>query len=182
MFFCSSVVSLPLRRPEQELILQPQALFGVGHVRELGADGAAVGVFELREISRSFSVWRELVGTRAGEEFRVEIGFGQPEVAELEHARALALLQAQRIEIGDRGGRGWRRSAPGAKPRPAWRRHRCSGCRRRPRPCAARWRAARCRPARSSESVRRRRRPAASDRPADAGSSRAMRARHSADR
>ena len=34
---------------DQELILQPQALFGVRHVRELRADGAAVGVLELRE-------------------------------------------------------------------------------------------------------------------------------------
>ena len=60
MFFCSSAVSLPVRRPDQELVLQPQALFGVRHVRELGADGAAVGVFELRDDLAQFELGREL--------------------------------------------------------------------------------------------------------------------------
>ena len=101
MFFCSSVVSLPLQAADQVLVLQPQALFGVRDVRELGADGAAVGVFELGDDLAQLEPGREFVGTRAGEEFGVEIGIGQPEVAELEHPRARALLETQRVEIGD---------------------------------------------------------------------------------
>ncbi len=85
----------------QELILQPQALFGVGHMREFRADGAAVGVLELREDFAQLQLARQLRGARAGEEFGIEIRLGEPEVAELQHARARALLHAQRIELGD---------------------------------------------------------------------------------
>ena len=101
MFFCSSTLSLPLQPPDQVLVLQPQALFGVRHVRELGADGAAVGVFELRDDFAQLEPGRQLVGTRAGEELGVEVGVREPEVPELEHARAFAFLDAQRIEVGD---------------------------------------------------------------------------------
>ena len=52
-------------------------------------------------ISRSFSLRRELDGPRAGQEFRVEVRFGEAEVSELEHARTRPLLYAQRIEVGD---------------------------------------------------------------------------------
>ena len=158
MFFCSSVVSLPLRRPVQVLVLQPQALFGVRDVRELGADRAAVGVLELRDDLAQLELRRELARARAGEEFGVEIGFGEPEIAELEHARALALLQAERIEIGDevaavgvdlhqaRDGALLRGGIAGSVPHVR---------RRQTRPAGA---LERCRPARPSESARRPRR------------------------
>ena len=111
---------LAVQAADLELVLQPQALFGVRHVRELGADGAAVDVFELRDDVAQLEPRRELGRARAGEEFGVEIGIGQAEVAELEHARALR-ASAARADRGWRSGaRGWRRSGSGARPRPAW--------------------------------------------------------------
>ena len=103
-------------------------------MREFGADRAAVGVFELREQFAQLQRLAELVRARTGEEFGVEIGLGEPEVAELQHARALALLQAQRIELGDQV------AAVGVDLHQA--RHRAllgggvgaQGCRRLPRP------------------------------------------------
>src|SRR5688572_27081249 len=47
---------------DQELVLQPQALFGVRYMGELGADGAAVGVFELRDDLAQLEPGRELGG------------------------------------------------------------------------------------------------------------------------
>ena len=48
-----------LHAPDLELVLQPQALLGVGHVRELGADRAAVDAARsCARISRSFSALR----------------------------------------------------------------------------------------------------------------------------
>ena len=49
-----------LQSAEQVLILQPQALFGIRDVRELGADGAAVGVFELRDDFAQLEARRQL--------------------------------------------------------------------------------------------------------------------------
>ena len=90
---------LAAQAADQVLVLQPQALFGVRDVRELGADGAAVGVFELGDDFAQLELRRELARARAGEEFGIEIGIGESEVAELEHARTLALLEPERIEI-----------------------------------------------------------------------------------
>ena len=55
-------------------------------MRELGADGAAVGVFELRDDLAQFQLRRELAGTRAREEFRVEIGLAETKIRKLEHS------------------------------------------------------------------------------------------------
>ncbi len=92
---------LALDATDQELVLQPQALFGVRHVREFGADRPAIGVFELRDDLAQLQLRRHFDGTRAGEEFGIEVGFAQTEVRQLEHARTRTLLHAQRIELGD---------------------------------------------------------------------------------
>jgi hypothetical protein len=70
-------------------------------VRELGADGAAVHVFELRDDLAQLHLRRDLDGTRAGQELGVEIGFREPEVSQLEHPRPWTLREPQRIEIRD---------------------------------------------------------------------------------
>src|SRR5688572_28433795 len=90
-----------LETAQQVLILQPQPLFGVRYVRELGADGAAVGVLELRDDFAQLQARRQFTRARAGEEFSVEIGFAQSGVAQLQHARPRPLLYAKRIELGD---------------------------------------------------------------------------------
>ena len=92
---------LALQAAEQELVLQPQALFGIRDMRELRADGAAVDVFELRDDVAQLQARREFAGTRAGEEFGVEIGVGESEVARAP-ARAAADAAACRAD------RAWR--------------------------------------------------------------------------
>ena len=101
IFFCSSAESAALEPAQQVLVLQPQALFGVRDVRELGADGAAVHVLELRDDFAQLQALCQFTRARAGQEFGIEIGFAEPEVAELQHARPRPLLHAERIEVGD---------------------------------------------------------------------------------
>ena len=91
---------LAAQPPFQEPVLQPQPLFGVRDVRELGADGAAVDVLELRDDFAQLQPRRQLDWAAAGEKLGVEVGIGQAEVPELEHPRPFA-LQAQRIDVGD---------------------------------------------------------------------------------
>jgi hypothetical protein len=86
---------------DQELVLQPQTLFGVRDVRELGADRTAIHVLELRDDFAELHLRRDLDGTRAGQELGVEIGFRETEVSELEHARTRTPRESQRIELRD---------------------------------------------------------------------------------
>ena len=76
-------------------------------------------------ISRSFRRGASSRGTRAGEEFGVEVRLGQTEVIQVQHARPRPLSAGRADRAWRSGGRGWRRSGPGARPRPAWRRRRC---------------------------------------------------------
>ena len=82
-----------------ELVLQPQALLGVRHVRELGADRARVDEFELRQDVAQLHPLRHRVGAAAGEELGVQVGLGQAEVLQVEHARPRPLRQSQRIDL-----------------------------------------------------------------------------------
>jgi hypothetical protein len=86
---------------DQELVLQPQPFFGVRDVRELRADRAAIHMFELRDDFAELHLGRDLGGARAGQEHGVEIGFREPEISELEHARTRTLRESQRIEVCD---------------------------------------------------------------------------------
>ena len=83
-----------------ETILQPQALVGVRHVRELGADGVGVDEFQVRENVFELGAFGQRVIAAAGEEFGIQIRVGEPEVLQIEHIGLGALLQAERIQIG----------------------------------------------------------------------------------
>jgi hypothetical protein len=54
---------LAAQPPDQILILQPEALFGVRHMREFGADGAAVGIFELGDDFAQLEPGSQLIGS-----------------------------------------------------------------------------------------------------------------------
>ncbi len=84
-----------------EIILQPQALVGVRYVRELRADGIGVDEFQVRENILELGALGDRVIAAAGEELGVEIGIRQAEIFEVEHIGLGALLQTQRIQVGD---------------------------------------------------------------------------------
>src|SRR6516165_1908446 len=56
-----------------ELILQPEPLFGVRHVGELGADGSAVNELQLREDLAQLHALRDGGYTAAGIELGIEV-------------------------------------------------------------------------------------------------------------
>ncbi len=91
----------PAQAPFLELILQPDALLRVGHVGELGADVAAVDVFELREDVAQLHALRHRLDVAAGEEFLVEVRGRQPVVFRLERMGPRARRERERIDGGD---------------------------------------------------------------------------------
>src|SRR2546430_1642923 len=76
-----------LEAPLLELILQPQPLLGVGHVRELRADVAGVNVLQLCEDVPELHALRHRVRAAAGEELGIEIRRREAEVIQLQHPR-----------------------------------------------------------------------------------------------
>ena len=84
-----------------EAILQPQALGRIRHVRELGADRAAVDVAQLRDDVAQLHALRDRLGAAAGVELGVEIRVAQAEVLELEHLGHRSPHQAERIDVGE---------------------------------------------------------------------------------
>jgi hypothetical protein len=83
----------------QELVLQPQALLGIGDLRELGADRAAVDALELRHDLAEFHPLRNRLGAAAGEELGFEVLRAQAEVLQIQHRRTRPLLQPERVQI-----------------------------------------------------------------------------------
>ena len=83
-----------------EIILQPQTLIGGRHVRELGADRIGVNEFQVRQYVFELGALGQRVIAAAGEEFRIQIGVGEPEILQIEHIGLGALLQPERIQIG----------------------------------------------------------------------------------
>ncbi|MBV6417509.1 MAG: hypothetical protein CMLOHMNK_02230 [Steroidobacteraceae bacterium] len=87
--------------PRLEFVLQPQALFGIRYVRELRTDRAAVDVAQLRDDFAQRQARGDRPAAAAREEFGVEVGIRQAEVAELEYARQRPLHEPERIERRD---------------------------------------------------------------------------------
>ena len=101
MFFFSSALKRCCRRATWKLILQPQALIGVRHVRKLRTDGVGVDELQVRENVLQLGALRNRLIAAAGEEFGVEVGIGQAEVLQIEHIGLGAVLQTERIQAGD---------------------------------------------------------------------------------
>ena len=90
-----------LHASELEFVLQPQPLVGVRDVGELGADVAAVDGLEPRDDLAQRRALGHPVVAACGVELRVEIRIAEARVVEVEHARARALQQPQRIDVRD---------------------------------------------------------------------------------
>ena len=84
-----------------EAVLQPQALGRIRHVRELGADRAAVDVAQLLDDVAELHALRDRRRAAAGMELGVEIRIAQAEVLELQHLRHRPSHQAERIDVGE---------------------------------------------------------------------------------
>ena len=84
-----------------EAVLQPEALGFIGHVRELGADGAAVDVLQLRDDLAQLEPGLDRAVAAARQELGVEVGFGEPEVVESQHLRYRTHREAERIDVRD---------------------------------------------------------------------------------
>ena len=83
-----------------QALLHPELLGFVRDVRELGADGAAVGRLQgVDDVPQRGFLGAQ--GRRAGLEDRVEVGLGEAVVAQIEHRRAGTRHEAQGIEVGD---------------------------------------------------------------------------------
>src|ERR1700722_10556171 len=74
-----------LQACDLEIILQPQPLLGVGYVRELRADRAAVDESQVVENSLQRGTFGDGGIAAPGKELGVEIGIGHAEIRELEH-------------------------------------------------------------------------------------------------
>src|SRR5258708_36457969 len=86
---------------ELEFVLQPQALVGIGHMRELGADRSAIDLLEAREYLAQGGALVDPLIAAAGVKFGVEIAFAQPQLRKIEHPRPFALHQPERVDAGD---------------------------------------------------------------------------------
>ncbi len=84
-----------------ELILQPEPLPRLRHVRELGPDRAAIDGLELVQDVAQLHPLRHRLGATGGEELGVEIGRSQAEILEIEHRRPRPLGEAQGVELRD---------------------------------------------------------------------------------
>ncbi len=84
-----------------EVLLQPQALGLVRHVRELGADRAAVDVPELGDDLAQLEPRLDRLVAAAGQELGVEVGLAQPEVIESQHLRDRSNRETERVDAGD---------------------------------------------------------------------------------
>ena len=69
-------------------------------MRELGADGAGINEFQVRQNVFELGTLGQRLIAAAGKEFGVQIGVREPEILQIEHIGLGALLQAQRIQIG----------------------------------------------------------------------------------
>jgi hypothetical protein len=84
-----------------ELVLQPQPLVGIRHVREFRTDRPRIDELELREDVPQLHAPGYRIGTAAGEELGIEIRLGQPEVAQIEDTGPGALREAQWVHVRD---------------------------------------------------------------------------------
>ena len=90
-----------LHAADLEAVLQPQALGLVRHVRELGADRAAVDVLQLLDDLAQPEARLDRAVAATGEELGVEVHLGQAEVVEAHHLGHRPLHQAERVDAGD---------------------------------------------------------------------------------
>ncbi len=84
-----------------EMILQPQALIRVRHMRELRADRVGVDEFQVGEDIPQLRPFGNRLVAAAGEELGVEVGLGETEIFEVEHVGFGALLQPERVQVRD---------------------------------------------------------------------------------
>ena len=87
--------------PFLELVLQPQPLLGVRHVRELRSDVAPVDVLQLREDVPQLQPPGHRLDAAAGVELGVEVCRGQMVIIKIEHPRPGPRDQRQRVDGGD---------------------------------------------------------------------------------
>ncbi len=87
----------PLHALRLKVVLQPDALFAIGHVRELGADGVAINELQGTENVLQLAAAGDRGIAAVGEEFGFQIRIGQSEILEIEHVGLGALLKAQRV-------------------------------------------------------------------------------------
>ena len=120
MLRCSSALKRCVQAALLELLLQPQPLLGVGHVRELRAHAAGVDVLQLRQDVAQLHALGDRGGAAAGDEFAVEVGRRQAEVVEVQHPRARARHEAERIDA--------RQQVPAVDPHLDQARHRRLAC------------------------------------------------------
>ena len=84
-----------------EAVLQPQALIGVRYVRELRAYRIGVYKLQVRKNILELGAFGECGVAAAGEELDVKIGIGETEILQIEHVGLGALLQPERVQLGD---------------------------------------------------------------------------------
>src|ERR1017187_8316983 len=90
-----------LHAAELELILQPQPLIGVRYVGKFGADMAAIDRFEARDnFAQRRAFGNPFVAARSIE-LAIEVGIAETRIVEIQHPRARALLQTERIDMRD---------------------------------------------------------------------------------
>ncbi len=87
--------------PVLELRLQPQPLLGIRHMREFRPDVAAVDVLELRQDVPKLHAPRHRLRGAAGHELGVEVPRREAEVIEVEHPRARARRECERVDRRD---------------------------------------------------------------------------------
>src|SRR5690606_22867931 len=85
--------------PLLEMFPEPQPFAGAGHMRELGADLAAVNFLQQCEDISQLHPPVACAGKPARYEFGVHVRFGQAEVIELEHSGYGPFHQSQRIQV-----------------------------------------------------------------------------------
>ena len=92
---------MTLHARELEVVLQPEPLLGVRHMREFGTNRVGVDEFQVAQDVAQRGPFGDRLVSAAGEELRIQILIRQAEILEVQDEGLGALLHAQWIELGD---------------------------------------------------------------------------------